>query len=137
LNGFTRVAFPAADRRNLKEECLSNPRWASPALVLALALAFRAAVAEPERAPPPAPLRAWQTGALRPDRLQHASLSFSLGLALGIPTREPAAAAGGALALALAKETADRRRGAFDRGDLLAGAAGALLAALATAALRR
>jgi len=85
--------------------------------------------------PPPA-VRAWQIGALAPDRLQHASLAFSLGLALGIMSGEPAAA-GGAAALALAKEAADGRRGRFDRGDLLAGLAGAACAALAIAAVER
>jgi len=86
--------------------------------------------------PPPA-LRSWQTGALAPDKLQHASLAFGIGLGLGIATREPAVAAVGAVTLALAKELADRRRGRFDRGDLLAGILGAGCAALAVAALDR
>lgn len=89
----------------------------------------------PGELPPPA-VRAWQTGALSPDRLQHASLAFSFGLALGIMSGEPAAA-GGAVAVALAKELADGRRGRFDRGDLLAGIAGAACAAIAIAALER
>ena len=89
------------------------------------------------RALPAPAVRAWQIGALGPDKLQHASLAFSIGLGTGIATREPAVAAGGAVALALAKELADRRRGRFDRGDLLAGIAGAAVAALAVAALER
>jgi hypothetical protein len=89
------------------------------------------------RDPPPARVRAWQTGAFAPDRLQHASLAFSSGLAIGILTREPVAAGGGALALGVAKELADLRHGRLDRGDLLADLVGASFAALATSRLRR
>jgi len=110
-----------------------------------LAALLAALVAVPVASPatpgaPPAPDRAWrrwQTGALRADRLQHASLAFSSGLALGVLAREPAAAAGGALTLALAKELFDARRNRFDAADLVADAAGAALAALATSALGR
>jgi len=93
---------------------------------------------------PPPEIRAWQTGAIAPDRLQHASLAFSAGLAAGIVTREPAAAAGFALAVGIGKELIDRRTrdahgrpGRFDLGDLLADAVGAALAAGATAAIER
>lgn len=87
----------------------------------------------PPPLPPPA-ARAWQTGAWAPDRLQHASLGYSLGLAMGIVSGEPAAASGVAV-LALAKEIADSRRGRFDRIDLIAGLVGGALGALTFAAL--
>ncbi|HYM80941.1 MAG TPA: hypothetical protein VEY91_05965 [Candidatus Limnocylindria bacterium] len=76
-------------------------------------------------------------GVARADRLQHASLAFAGGLAIGLVTHEPGLAAGGGLGLGLAKELFDRRHGGFDRGDLLADAVGAALAALAIAALGR
>jgi hypothetical protein len=121
-----------------------HTRSVGGALALGLLLIFAAPAgagetadsARPAVLPPPA-VRAWQTGALAPDKLQHFSLAFSLGLGLGIATREPAAAAGGAIGLALAKELSDRRRSRFDRGDLLAGIVGAGCAALAVAALQR
>jgi len=87
--------------------------------------------------PPPPSVRAWQTGLLREDRLEHASLSFTVGLGAGFLSRRPAAAVGGALALGLAKELRDRRHGGFDPVDLLADALGAGLAALATHVLER
>ena len=109
--------------------------------VVQAALVAIAAVAPARAQPPPAPppeVRAWQTGALAPDRLQHASLAFSAGLAAGIATREPAAAAGFAFGLGIGKELLDVRRGGrFDWGDLLADAVGAAAAAAATAALER
>ena len=83
---------------------------------------------------PPAAARAWQTGAVAPDKLQHFSLAFGMGLAFGIMTGEPAAA-GGAAVLALGKEMADSRRSRFDGGDLLAGLLGAGCAAFLFAAL--
>jgi hypothetical protein len=82
-------------------------------------------------------VRAWQTGLLRPDRLEHASLAFSIGLGVGLLTREPAVAGGGALALGLAKEIRDRPHGGFDPLDLAADFVGAALAALTTRALER
>ena len=88
------------------------------------------------REPPPAQVRAWQTGMLRPDRLAHASLSLSAGLSIGLLTRRPASA-GGVVALGIAKELWDRRRGrGFDWVDLAADVVGAGLAAGGTAALR-
>ncbi len=75
--------------------------------------------------------------ARHPDRLQHASLAFSLGLAAGVATRSPGAAAGSAIALGLAKELADRRHVGFDAGDLIADALGAAAAALAVSGLSR
>jgi len=85
---------------------------------------------------PPSGARAWQTGALAPDKLQHFSLAFSLGLAFGIMTGEPAAASGAA-ALAVAKEVADSRNGSFGKGDLLAGLLGAGCAFFLVSALER
>ena len=85
---------------------------------------------------PPSGARAWQTGALAPDKLQHFSLAFSLGLAFGIMTGEPAAASGAA-ALAVAKEVADSRHGSFGKGDLLAGLLGAGCAFFLIATLER
>jgi hypothetical protein len=111
------------------------------AIVSAFAFPASGAAARDGTAPPiPAPsarVRAWQTGAFAPDRLQHASLAFSAGLGLGIVTRQPAVGACGALGLGLAKEIADRRRGRFDPGDLAADAVGAGLAALAARSLTR
>lgn len=110
-------------------------RW-GPALSLAgLAVLASPAVAAPAF-PPPA-VRAWQTGVLAPDRLQHASLAFSIGLGTGIVTRSPASGAGTAMALGIVKEALDARRDRWQAGDLAADAVGAALAALATAALER
>lgn len=97
------------------------------------------ATAGPDAMPPlpPPTVRACQTGLLRPDRLEHASLAFSLGLGVGILSRQPAAAAASALGLGLAKEVRDRRHGGFDLVDLAADAIGAGLAAVATRALTR
>jgi hypothetical protein len=111
-------------------------------------LVLAAALAVPARAESPADstqapafgserVRGWQTGALRPDRLQHASLSFALGLGAGLATDSPAASAGFALSLGVAKELVDAGGSGFDAADLLADAAGAALAAWAVHALRR
>jgi len=95
-----------------------------------------AAAPPPPPLPPPA-VRAWQTGLLRPDRLQHASLAFTIGLGAGLLSRDPAVAAGSALALGLLKEVRDSRSAGFDRVDLAADALGAGLAAAATCAAAR
>ena len=84
---------------------------------------------------PPARVRAWQTGLLQPDRVQHASLSLTLGLAAGLLSRKPAVAFSTGLGLGLVKEIRDRRHSGFDRADLMADAIGAGLAALVTHAL--
>jgi hypothetical protein len=77
-------------------------------------------------------------GIARSDRLQHLSLAFASGLALGIATEEPLAAAAGALGLGLLKELLDARQGGgADALDLAADALGAGLALLATAGLAR
>ena len=114
---------------------MKKPHAAAMILVLALA-GPRPARAETPPLPAPA-TRAWQTGVFRADRLEHASLAASSGLAIGILTRQPAAALGGALTLGLAKELWDRRHSHFDRGDLIADGVGAVLAMLGTAALER
>lgn len=114
-------------------------RLAGMALFLWCGSSPALATAGPD-APPPLPpptARAWQTGLLRPDRLEHASLAFSLGLGVGILSRRPGGAAASALALGLAKEIRDRRHGGFDPVDLAADAIGAGLAALTTRALTR
>jgi hypothetical protein len=109
------------------------------ALLMRLALCATAATAGPAASPPlpPPAVRAWQTGLLRPDRLEHASLAFTLGLGAGLLSQRPAAAAASALAFGLAKEVRDRRHGGFDRVDLAADAIGAALAAVATRAAGR
>ena len=117
--------------------------WSSLALAAGLALC----TAGPARAQGPADsaraapidLRAtqgWQHGPLAPDKLQHFSLAFSLGLAFGIMSGEPAAA-GGAAVLAVGKELADARRTRFDGVDLAAGLVGAGCAALLIVFLER
>jgi hypothetical protein len=117
--------------------------WSSLALAAGLALctagAARAQGAADSAHAAPIDLRAtqgWQHGPLAPDKLQHFSLAFSLGLAFGVMTGEPAAA-GGAAVLALGKEFADRRHGRFDGMDLTAGLIGAGCAALLIAYLER
>ena len=106
-------------------------------LLFGLALSPATATAVPAASPPlpPPSVRAWQTGLLRPDRLEHASFAFTLGLGVGFLSRQPASAAASALTLGLAKEVRDRRHGGFDAVDLAADAIGAGLAALATHAL--
>jgi hypothetical protein len=70
---------------------------------------------------------------VRADLAQHASLAFASGLAVGLVTEEPAAAAATSISLGLIKEWLDPR---FDRGDLIADLLGAALAAWATHALK-
>lgn len=112
------------------------------ALTIALvlpALALAAVLPALAETPPPLPsreTRAWQTGLLRTDRLQHASLAFTLGLGVGAVTREPWAAFGGVSVLALGKEVADRHRTGFDPVDLAAGMIGAGAAALVVSTWR-
>lgn len=78
-----------------------------------------------------------RVGLARTDRLQHASLAFASGVAIGIVTDEPLAGAGGALTLGLAKEWFDRNGSGFDGTDLLADAVGAALAAWLLSGLSR
>lgn len=86
---------------------------------------------------PDAHVRAWQTGTLRADRLQHFSLSLTSGLMVGLVTEEPIAAVSSALAFGLVKELWDARRGRFDAMDLLADTIGAGTAAATTITLSR
>jgi hypothetical protein len=74
---------------------------------------------------------------MRADRLEHASLAFSGGLAIALVTRRPLSALVGGISLGLAKELWDRRAGHFDAGDLVADAIGAGLATLAGSSLER
>ena len=106
-------------------------------LATAMVLASAASSAADSPALPPPKIRAWQTGLLRPDRLQHTSLALSSGLSAGVLTREPVVALESAMALGLLKEVWDRRRTRFDPVDLAADGIGASLAAVATAALMR
>ena len=115
------------------------PIWT--AVVLGLAAMPSSARAEPASAdsaavPFPAPtVRSWQVGLLRPDRLQHASLSLTVGLAAGLLTRSAAVAGWGSFALGVAKEIYDVRGSGFDAVDLCADAMGAGAAAIATNAV--
>jgi hypothetical protein len=70
----------------------------------------------------------------RADRLQHASLAFASGLAIGVLSDRPEAAAGAAVSLGVLKEFFDDR---FDPLDLVADVVGAGLAAIVTFALDR
>jgi hypothetical protein len=114
-------------------------RLNSMVLLVRLALLPSAAPAAPAASPPlpPPAVRVWQTGLLRPDRLEHASFAFTLGLGVGLLSRQPASAAASALALGLAKEIRDRRHSGFDPVDLAADAIGAASAAVAAHALTR
>jgi hypothetical protein len=78
---------------------------------------------------PSAPVRAWQMGLLRSDRLQHASLSFTIAAGATVLTRRPGASFAGTLALGLLKELRDIRHGGFDSMDLAADLTGSLLGA--------
>ncbi len=88
-----------------------------------------AAAPLPRRGPAPA----WRSGLLRADRLQHASLSFTLASGLGLLGRPRAHALAITLAFGVAKEARDARRDRFDpldlAADLAGGALGAFLAA--------
>jgi hypothetical protein len=101
-----------------------------------LAAALAAAPVDSVALPPPE-VRAWQTGLVRPDRVQHAALSATLGLAAGLATERPWAGFGVAFGLGLAKEVRDRRHGGFDVVDLAADGIGAALGAWAAANLQR
>ncbi len=96
-----------------------------------------ARAAPPARALPAAEVRAWQTGLLRPDRLEHLSLSWTIGLAVGFLTRRPEAALGSVAAIGLAKEIADRNTTDFDGVDLAADLVGGASAAAVSLAWRR
>jgi len=109
------------------------------ALLLPVALAFAPGAARAAAdstavdAMPDRRWRAWQTGLVRADRLQHASLSVTLGIGAGVASREPMIAVAAPLALGLAKELVDARGPGFDGLDLLADLAGAAAAGWFTA----
>lgn len=105
-----------------------------PVLILALAapaVARAAASADSVESLrlPEGRFHAWQTGLLRTDRMQHASLAFTLGLGAGLASREPAAAFAAPALLGFGKEIADRKDTGFDLTDLLADLIGAGAAA--------
>lgn len=81
---------------------------------------------------PPAAIRRWQVGLLRPDRLQHASTSFALAVGAGIATQDRPAAFAISLGVGLLKECWDARHGRFDPVDLAADTGGAVLGTLTT-----
>lgn len=90
---------------------------------------FVGTVARPLAAFPPPRVRAWQLGLVRPDRVEHASLSFALTSALIVATRDRGIAGGVVLSLGVAKELWDRRVSTgFDPVDLAADVAGITLA---------
>jgi hypothetical protein len=107
-----------------------------PASMLACALSLPAGVARAAAGPPtlrvpPARVRAWQTGLGRPDRLEHASLSFTLAAGTGLAGGTRTNAFLLSLGLGALKELRDRHHGGFDPVDLAAGALGAALGARA------
>ena len=108
------------------------------AVLCVLALTPAALYAE-ESSPtlPASKWRQWQTGALRADRLQHASLSAAAALGIGIATDDAAIGFAGSLVLGITKELVDTRSTHFDWGDLAADALGAGLGAWAAAAATR
>lgn len=108
------------------------------AIPFALALALVPAIASgAEPLFPPPEVRGWQTGTQHGDLLQHASLAMTGGLSIGLITREPAAAFGGAVALGLFKELWDARHDRFDWLDVAADVLGAGGSAVVTRALAR
>jgi len=112
--------------------CLVLPALARAETTAADSSAVPTAIASP--ALPTGAAHGWQSGALRPDRLQHASLAFAIGAGVGAASRRAEVGAGTALLLGVAKEFLDDH---VDGGDLIADTAGASLAALVVAALTR
>ena len=84
---------------------------------------------------PEARARAWQVGLVRPDRLQHATASLTIGFAVGLLAHRPGAAAAAGFGFGLLKEIYDIRRTGFDAMDLTADAIGVGMASGATAAI--
>jgi hypothetical protein len=79
-------------------------------------------------------IRSWQVGLARPDRLQHASLSFTLAAGTGLAGGTRTQAFALSLGLGTLKELWDRRHGGFDPIDLTADAIGAALGSRAAVA---
>lgn len=116
-------------------------RIAAAAALLFVALAARDARAQAADADsalvfPRAADRAWQVGLVRSDRLQHASLSFTLAAGSVIGGASPARAFWITAALGVAKECFDARHDRFDPVDVAADLAGALSGASAARARR-
>jgi hypothetical protein len=108
------------------------PDWTFVAAAAGAANAAIPAAAESLAAFPSPRVRAWQVGLLRPDRLQHAGLSFTLGAGFTLAFQDRVAAAGVTLALGAGKEWWDARRGrGADAMDLVADAVGLGLALVA------
>ncbi len=110
------------------------------AIALCASLAHAQAPPDSTAAPSPPPVRRASHFGLpanwppepsrgRPDLYQHASLAFASGLAIGLLSESPAAAAGTSVTLGVGKELTDDH---FDRTDLLADLVGAALAAVVT-----
>ena len=87
--------------------------------------------------PPTARVRAWQTGLLAPDRLQHGSLSLTHGVGAGMAGARPLHAFLGTSALGIAKEWRDHQRTRFDPVDLAADVIGAAIGSLLAREFRR
>lgn len=95
-------------------------------------IAHADAAADTLRVPAPR-IRAWQVGLARPDRLEHASLSFTLAAGVGLAGGTRTQAFALSLGLGTLKEFWDRRHSGFDPVDLTADAIGAALGARAAA----
>lgn len=113
---------------------------AAIALAFAAALSFAPATARAGASAPADSLEAaapanaaWRRGLLRADRLEHASLSFTLAAAAGIGGRARGEAFAFTIAIGTGKELHDGRHGSFDVLDLAADAVGAALGAWAAA----
>jgi hypothetical protein len=78
-----------------------------------------------------APAREARGGLLRADRLEHASLSFTLAAGVGLTGRSRTEALAFSFTLGFVKELRDRRHSRFDPVDLAADAIGATLGAIA------
>lgn len=101
-------------------------------------LCFAAAGSHAEPVDPPLPeskWRQWQTGALRPDRLQHASLSMSAAVGIGLVSESPWTGFAGSALLGIGKELIDTRTSHFDWGDLGADLIGAGLGTFGAAVI--
>ena len=126
--------------------CTTLAHRARPVALACLALALLASVRSAHAGAAPAdssmrtlrPALHAEAGRIpRADRLEHASLSLTLGLGAGVSSRSATLALGAPLALGLAKEWRDRRHSGFDALDLAADLVGAAAAALVTSGVIR